>query len=76
MLCSTEGMLHILAVRQRGSRSCYTIALRLHHSEFELFEVGPSGALEGGFGVGVELVSPQTANGQEAAQCVRWKRRG
>ena len=65
-----------LGVRQRGGRSCYAIALRVHHSEFELFEVGPSGALEGGFGVGVEIVTLQTASGQEAARCVRWKRRG
>ena len=61
---------------EAGGRSFYAIALRSHLSEFELFEVGPSGVLEGDFGVGVELVIPQTASGQEAARCVRRKRRG
>ena len=66
-------------MRQRGGRSCYAIALCVHFSDKELFEAGPLGALEGRFGVVVEgegEVKPQTASGQEAARCVRWKRRG
>ena len=78
-LCVTHAMerrrrAHLEA-RKRGGRSSYAIPLRVHHSECELFEVGPSGVLEGGFGVGVEIVTLQTASGQEAARGVRWKRR-
>jgi hypothetical protein len=52
----------ILVARQHGGHNYFATVLHVRHSEFELFEVGPSSALEGGLGVGTETGVLQTAS--------------